>query len=236
MGAEASLLSPITQDNLVAVVEARIYAAIFDGKLKPGERIVEAELARRLQISRAPIREAARRLENRGLLNWVPRRGFFVRQLKPREVGDLYGFRAALEVYAIQIAAVRATERQLAELEALLESVRTVHADGDGEKLVEIDLAFHRAICAIPNNARLLTAFDNLVSELRLALSLVNRGFQTGERLSTSHAGLVAALRQRDPEKAKIELMAHLDHSCEVVRKAIEKENGGKPDGAEKAA
>jgi DNA-binding GntR family transcriptional regulator len=235
MGADVNLITPIVQNNLVAVVEGRIYAAIASGKLRPGERIVEAELARRLQISRAPIREAARRLENRGLLTWVPRKGFFVRKLTPKDVDDLYGIRTALEVYAIQIAAVSASSDQISELEILLESVKAVHSDADIDKLVEIDLQFHRAICVIPNNPRLLMAFDNLVSELRLALSLVNRGFQTGERLSDSHTVLISALRSRDAEKAKDELTKHLKHSCSVVRKATEDETKSKRTRANRA-
>lgn len=213
--------SPIEQSNLVAEVEARLYRAIASGELKPGERIVEAELSRRLAISRAPIREAARRLENRGLVSWVPRRGFFVRQLTPQDVVEIYGTRIALESYAVPIAVRLASRIDFKELKGLLSDMRSAKADRDSERFVETDLSFHRRICAITGNRRLLAAFDDLASELRLALSLVNRGFETGKRFVDTHEVLLDVLRAGDPVAAKDAFVAHLEHSCGVVSRAL---------------
>lgn len=214
---ENSLHAPIEQSNLVAQVELRLYRAMASGELKPGSRIVEAELSRRLQISRAPIREAARRLEKRGLVRWIPRRGFFVRELTARDVVEIYGTRIALESYAVPIAAGLVAAPDIDELNAVLAEARSATAEHDSEKLVEADLAFHRRVCAITGNGRLLAAFDDLASELRLALTFVNRGFGTGTRFESAHQDLLKALTGGDGEAARRAFVAHLEHSCEVV-------------------
>lgn len=215
------LLDALPKSNLVAMMETRLYDAIASGQLKPGQRIVEAELARKLDISRAPIREAARRLENRGLLIWEPRRGFFVRRLTPKDVLEIYGMRIAVETYAIRLAAQSATPQQLASLGALLDRASRL-APGQGvHQFVEVDLEFHRLICGMSANERLLQAFDVLTSELRLAFSLINRGYQTGERLSARHAVLVEAMRRRDVDAAVSELTRHLEHSCELLTRVV---------------
>jgi DNA-binding GntR family transcriptional regulator len=221
MADTADLLDSLPKSNLVAMMETRLYDAIASGQLKPGQRIVEAELARRLDISRAPIREAARRLENRGLLIWEPRRGFFVRRLTPKDILEIYGLRIAVETYAIRLAAQSATFKQLAALDALLERASRLDTGQGVHLFVEVDLEFHRLICRMSGNERLLQAFDDLTSELRLAFSLINRGYQTGERLSARHAVLVEAMRRRDVDAAVAELTRHLEHSCEVVTRAV---------------
>lgn len=216
-----SLDSPIEQSNLVAQVELRLYRAMASGELKPGTRIVEAELSRRLQISRAPIREAARRLEKRGLVRWVPRRGFFVRELTARDVVEIYGTRIALESYAVPIATGLVAAKDVEDLNAILADARSATAEHDSEKLVEADLAFHRRICAITGNDRLLAAFDDLASELRLALTFVNRGFVTGTRFESRHQDLLRALTAGDGEGARRAFVAHLEHSCEMVSESL---------------
>ncbi|MCO5093146.1 GntR family transcriptional regulator [Bosea sp. (in: a-proteobacteria)] len=218
---KTTLNSPIEQSNLVAQVELRLYRAMASGELKPGARIVEAELSRRLEISRAPIREAARRLEKRGLVRWIPRRGFFVRELTARDVVEIYGTRIALEAYAVPIAATLAGPEDLEALNAILTEVRSATAEHDSEKLVEADLAFHRRVCSITGNARLLAAFDDLASELRLALTFVNRGFGTGARFESTHQGLLKALTSGDGEAARRAFIAHLEHSCEVLSSSL---------------
>ena len=82
--------SSIQVPDLVGVVEAQLQQAILSGRIAPGERIVEAELARQMGVSRAPVREAARRLESLGLLISRPRHGFAVRTVSPKQVNDLY--------------------------------------------------------------------------------------------------------------------------------------------------
>ncbi|UXT85220.1 GntR family transcriptional regulator [Agrobacterium tumefaciens] len=218
---EEGLDSAIGQSNLVAEVEERLYRAIASGELAPGTRIVEAELARRLEISRAPIREAARRLENRGLVTWIPRRGFFVRQLTANDAVDIYGVRIALESYAVRLTAANASREDIEGLRKLLLDIRSAKSEVDSERLVEADVVFHRAICALAKNPRLVAAFDSLASELRLALSFVNRRFETGDRFAERHSRLIDVILDGDPEKAAQALVSHLEHSRAALQNEI---------------
>jgi len=124
-------------------------AAILGGRLPPGARIVEADIARQMETSRSPIREAVRKLEHEGLVEYVPRRGTIVVGLSRADVADAYQLRAHLEAYGARLAATRATQAQLAGLLGLIERMRACAAAGDLEGLVAADVEFHRSVCHI---------------------------------------------------------------------------------------
>jgi DNA-binding GntR family transcriptional regulator len=94
-------LTPIRAGGLGDEVAKQLFAAIVAGRVGLGERLSEAAIARELGISRGPIREAQRLLERRGLLVFKPRRGFFLREMTPEQIADLFGLRRVLERYAI---------------------------------------------------------------------------------------------------------------------------------------
>src|SRR5207253_2721310 len=100
----ASPFASIEVSDLVAAVEAQLTQAIVEGRLPPGSRIVEADIARRMNVSRAPVREAARRLERQGVLVSRPRHGFAVRTVTVREIDDLFQVRLNLELMAASLA------------------------------------------------------------------------------------------------------------------------------------
>ena len=105
----------------------KAYAAlrerIFSGALRAGERLKERELCRELDVSRTPVREALRRLEADGLVEIEPRRGGVVAGINAEEASEIYSLGVLLESYAARLAAERATEADLAELDRLLDSV-----------------------------------------------------------------------------------------------------------------
>ena len=92
---------PLDREGLVQRVVRRLSKAIVSGQLSPGERLSESVVARQLGVSRAPVREAARLLENSGLVTYQPNRGFFVRRFTARELDDLYEFRLVIETAAL---------------------------------------------------------------------------------------------------------------------------------------
>ena len=116
-------LSPIKLDSyrpLREVVSEALREAIIDGALKPGERLMEIQLADELGVSRTPIREAIRRLELEGFLIMVPRRGTYVADLSIKDINEVFEIRTALDVLAAGLAAERITEEELEKLERLL--------------------------------------------------------------------------------------------------------------------
>ena len=122
---------PLSEDAYDA-----LRGAILGGRLQPGERIVEADIDRQMATSRSPVREAVRKLEHEGLLEYVPRRGTIVVGLSRDDVADAYQLRAHLEAYGAGLAATRASEEQLAQLLEMIERMRQSAADDDISTLV----------------------------------------------------------------------------------------------------
>src|SRR5579859_8257976 len=114
------LTSPLSDDldtspNRAAEVYEELRQAIVEGRIRPNERLIELELARALNVSRTPVRESILQLVADGLVV-SRRRGWVVREHSPEEIREIYEVRAALEGFAANLAAVRATDEQLAEI------------------------------------------------------------------------------------------------------------------------
>lgn len=191
--------------------------AIFDGRLVPGERIVEAEIARQMAISRAPIREAIRKLERDGLVQYLPRRGAVVVKLSRDEVRDIYYLRAHLEAYAIRLAAIRSTPADLAALEELLLRMRECAGRDDLHGLIAADVQFHASICRASGSQRLYQFWDCLNPHIWTLLTSLKATGYTPSQIAERHAPVLAALRARDPERAEIEVRRHITELADNV-------------------
>ena len=190
--------------SLTMLVRQEIERAIEAGELQAGDWINEAMLASRLGVSRGPVREACRGLEQSGLVRVVVNRGAFVREITAAEAADLYELRAALFGYAGLLLAPRRTDAQLAELRAL-------HAELDAatdelDRYYPLNLQFHALLLQYSGNVRLARDYAGAVRELHL---FRRRALITPGRMSASnaeHAGILAAIEAGDPVAAR-ELM-----------------------------
>lgn len=205
--------------DLVSQVGEQLVQAIVEGRLAPGQRVVEAELARQMGISRAPLREAARRLEQRGLLVAHPRRGFFVRELSLGEVDDLYGVRIMVESYAARLAAERAGPAGLDELARRIEELRRLASDGKEAALVEADLEFHRAICVLSGNRRLLRLFDDMAIDVRMVIAMIDHLYDDPLVIAETHSPLLDALRGGEPHIITGAVEYHIGVAWREVRR-----------------
>lgn len=211
--------SSIQVPDLVAMVEAQLQDAILEGRIALGERIVEADLARRMGISRAPVREAARRLESSGLLVARPRHGFAVRDFTLQQVDDLYQVRIELELMGARLACRQASD---AGCDALLASVDQMVAQApqlSRARRVAVDLGFHQQLCALSGNAYLLKLFQNLRHELQLFLALSEDSYSDPAWLAESHRPIALALQRRDEAGLLQALQHHLDDAVQHVRR-----------------
>lgn len=141
---------------------------IINGELEPGAHINENALAERHSVSRGPIREACRRLEEAGFAEFKANRGFFVREIALEEVLEIYDVRAALFSHAGRILARRITDLQLEELRDLNERMRAANAAGDNEQFYQINRLFHSRIMAFAGNKRMALVYEGLDRELHL--------------------------------------------------------------------
>lgn len=217
------LLSPpvglpvLSESDLVRQVARRLTDAITRGDLPPGAKVAEAAVARELGISRAPVREAARLLESQGLLCAHPRRGFFVRELSPADIDDLYDLRLCIERHAAVEAARRLDAPARAALRACLDDLYAAAQRDDAARTVEADYRFHRKICEIAGNSRLLRLFDGLATELKVVIGLIGRLYDDPHAIARTHEPVLAALEAGHAER----IVAHVDHHLGVARREV---------------
>ena len=209
------------ETSLTGIVRDEITRLIEAGELLPGAWVNEAELAQRFGVSRGPVREACRGLEQIGLLRFVVNRGAFVRQIDLKEAAELYDLRSALFALAGRLLAPIIDAKGLARLEDLLGKMETAAVNGELEEYYPLNLQFHRAILELSGNARLLSAYQNCVRELHLfrRSALVSK-----ERMKSSnleHRAIFKALKSHDAAKAFQLMQDHvLNAKARVLREA----------------
>ena len=128
------------------VVFKTLRQAILKGELKPGERLMEIQLANKLGVSRTPIREAIRKLEEEGLVIMTPRKGAVVAEITEKSLRDTLEVRRSLEKLAVRLACDRITSEGIAELKETERRFEEVFGTDDMTKIAEIDVAFHDII------------------------------------------------------------------------------------------
>ncbi|ASK19844.1 GntR family transcriptional regulator [Vreelandella alkaliphila] len=211
----------IQQQNLVEQVADYLTQAIIQQHFLPGERLSEVQLSRDLGVSRAPVREAARLLESRGLLISKPRRGFFVRALNAVELEDVFDLRLCLERHAIQ----RLSERYSSDAERALKQQVEILCDAavsnDGTRRIEEDLQFHRLMIHHAGNERLLRAFDGLTHELRLCITLITKTHEAPDTIATSHFKLLDALGSGSSEACREAIDYHIGVARDFVVNSV---------------
>ena len=226
----ASMLIAPSNRTLSDYVADRLREAILTGHLKPGQRIVEHEIAEAMQVSRGPVRDALRELESERLVARHPHKGTFVAWLNLRDAEEIYSLREALEGLAVAYAIKYATDEQLAELD---EIVSTMVARRGGnytqQEATDIDLEFHDTLCRISGHSRVLMAWRAVRAQVRL-LILSHRTLQPAdfrERAVDWHQQLATALRQRDVDLARAVLHTHLTQSFQSVAEAFKRASAG---------
>ncbi|QEC50332.1 GntR family transcriptional regulator [Baekduia soli] len=184
--------------------------AIISAELEPGRRLSENELAELLGVSRTPVREALVRLRDERLVAIVPQLGTFVTLISTEGVADAAFVREALECAAIRLAAQRAGEDALAELQANLAAQDRAQAAGDAEAFDGLDEALHRSLCELSGHeiAWDLSRRANGHLDRVRRLSLPEPGY-LGEMVA-EHRQVVAAVAAGDPDRAEEALRHHL--------------------------
>jgi DNA-binding GntR family transcriptional regulator len=187
--------------------------AIVSDQFKPGQRIVERQIAEAMQTSRGPVRDALLLLENEGLVVRYSHRGTFVARLTKEDAEEIWTLRQAIESVAVDYAIQRATPEDLDELDSLVEEMAAkVKAGYSLSEATELDLAFHRTLVRISGHKRALAAWEALSSQTRVLLVGHRRRNPRDfpDRAVSWHRRLVDALRDGDLERAQYELHKHL--------------------------
>jgi DNA-binding GntR family transcriptional regulator len=206
----------LVRNASVAATEL-IREAIIDGRLEPGRRLKEEELARDLGISRTPVREALLMLQTEGLVIAIPNRGAMVRVHTPEDLDDLYQLRALLEGYAARRAAARISEAEIELLRLSCDRFDALSPTEELRELVRENLLFHSSILDAAGSAR-LTSMVRRVIELPLVYKSYIWYSPDQKQISVHyHRQIVTALAARDSERAELIMKEHVFEARDLL-------------------
>ena len=203
------------------VVFNTLRQAILKGELKPGERLMEIALAERLGVSRTPIREAMRKLEQEGLVVMIPRRGAQVANITEKDLNDVLEVRIALENVAIEKACARMTEEEMRRLWLAAKEFEHTIAEGNLVKLAEADVAFHEVIYQASDNKRLIQVLNNMREQIYRYRVEYLKDETIYPRLLKEHKDIAESLRRKDKSRASETMREHVKNQAEAVKDMI---------------
>lgn len=195
----------------------RLREMILGGGLHPRDRLVESELASKLNVSRTPIREALQKLHAEGLVAEAHRKGYVVADFPPEFIIDNYAVREVLEGLAARLAATNASDLELMQLEVELEAIATASKTGNLEKLAEHNVNFHLLIAKASRNLVLTEVLAGLQDRLRMLRSSNFRVTGRREEALKEQRNLLKAIKARDADKAEQLARLHV-HNARHVR------------------
>src|SRR5882724_1832832 len=186
--------------------------AIVEGTVAPGQRLVETDLARRLAVSRVPVREALKMLEAQGILVAAPHRGARVVEFDELKIDRICQTRVALERLALPDAIANFTRHpeRLVALEELIGRMRREAAHQDWVETSKADLEFHRQICLASDNEIVITLWEALARHVMIVFGGEIRDERDGPRLAQQHGKMLRLLRQGDLDRLDREIERHI--------------------------
>jgi DNA-binding GntR family transcriptional regulator len=194
--------------------------AIIAGRLAPGQKVSESEIASQLGVSRTPAREALAALRDEGLVDIVPQFGTFITPINEQDVADAVFARQALECAAIRLAAQRVTPEDVEELNENLEEQAIAEEAGDWVAFDALDEDLHRQLCDLSGHGIAWSLSRRVSGHLGRARELVLRDGDLLGKLLEAHRQIVAAVAKKDPDLAEQLLFEHLQRVLEVLPEA----------------
>lgn len=198
------------------VIYESLRQAIFDGKLKAGERLIESELAKKMNVSRTPVREAIRMLETEGLAKHIPRRGAVVKGFTREEIIEIYSIRIALEALAIIYTVENITDIELQKLKHLIKKMRELTDQNDTKRLFETCEEFNKILidsCKMPRLIKLINTYQEYLRRFR---AITMRDKQRKVEVQKDHEDILNSVMERDKEKAEKIVREHLKRALEA--------------------
>ncbi len=212
--------------SLVASIVEDLQDKILKQQLKPGQRMVEAELCEQMGVSRSPLREAFRILESQGFLVHEPRKGMTVSRISLKEIENIYVIRANLESLATYLAVKKGDPGTLEELKRLQQEMVRAAEGGDIGTYHRLNLKFHAVLTQASGNERLADLIDTFVKQTDRYRAVV---FTTPGKLQSSvksHEELIASYEKGDAEEAERLRKAAILNNIAVLREHVPDEEG----------
>lgn len=191
---------------LSEIVGEQIRSRILSGELGPGSRLVERDLADLFEVSRSPVRDALRMLEQEGLVEKLPTRGIMVKRLRRTEVEEIFDIREALEGMASRLAAQRVANGAPSNLSNLVAKSRAAHERDDLVAVRSFNWGFHDEIISFSGNETLQVLITPLMGRLHWLL----RQISDFDRIEADHMRLASAIESGYPDLAQAEAQRHV--------------------------
>lgn len=201
------------------IVYEELRELILTGKIKPGTRMMEIELAEDMGVSRTPIREAIRKLEKEGLVSIEPRKGAYASDVSIKDMVDILEVRGNLDGLAAYCAAERMTEAQKKELFIVKQSFNQAVADGDMAEMIRNDTKFHHLIVEASGNNQLITTVGQLQERVLRFRYIYYKDFKRAEEMPVEHNHIYEAIVSGNGEYAREEASKHIDKLKDMILK-----------------
>ncbi len=215
-----SNIRAIDQFRLGDEVADRLRRAILVGELTPGTHLVESVLSTEFDVSRGPIRDALRELENEGLVE-ARRRGLFVTGLTRDDVWELYTLRAALDLVALDLAVERFRPVDFAHLRQLVKTMESAVIDGRMADFAQADMDFHSAFYERAGHRRLLKAWQGLVRTFRVLIEVTDIENPDVSSIVREHRDILDAAEQRDVALLRARIGESLDRALGIFQRRL---------------
>jgi len=191
--------------------------AIKTRKLKPGDRLIETQLANEMQISRFPIREALRYLEKEGLVVTKPFKGTYVSRFNKKDLKELYSLRSAIEELAIRLLIKNTDPDKIQQLASVLTSMENAADDKDMDRVIYEDMRFHETICELSGHRKLIEIWKSLENQTKVFITIEKELWsQDIEKFPLSHQPILLAIKSGNSSFAEQVIRTHLENAIQL--------------------
>lgn len=223
-----NLFTRIEPHSMGSEILYRMREAIISGQIKLGGHINESDIAKQMEISRIPVREALRKLEQEGLVVRKTNKGCFVTTFTEQDVKEVFSLRATLECMAFEWAIPEMTPQDVQELKDQIEQQKQAIFNKDYDELTHLDMHFHEYICRKANHSRLLKAWYEQNAQCQMLLNLLYRhlGEFTPDTINVEHGQLIEAIENNDSKRAiaiTCKVSKRVSHECIQALQSVEK-------------
>jgi len=211
----------LSHDTILTAVANRLRQLILTQQLKPGDRLIQNDLATQLGVSRTPIREALQQLASEGLVMISPYKGATVAEFAPEEIEAIYHVRIALESYAARLVARNITDEEIEQLRSLLDAMKRAFTDGKPDELLDVNREFYITLYQATGQQRL---YDMILNHIDLSRLYRRMYFYLGHLAVNTvreHEKIIAVVAQHDEDAAEILIRTGLEETAVGLVQAL---------------
>jgi DNA-binding GntR family transcriptional regulator len=213
--ARPRFIEPLVQESTPSIIADKLRKAIGHGELKPGMQLGEADLARKLGVSRGPLREGMQRLTQEGLLVSIRNRGLFVIDMTPDDVRDMYLAREAIEQAAAHTILRGDHATAATALLAIVDEMAAAMRAGDPTGVGEADITFHERLVELANSPRLRRMHQTFITETRMCIHALEETYVASDIRVGEHRAIAEAIGAGDAARVRRLLSEHTDDAIQ---------------------